>query len=165
MLTFSRLRYRQVLLLCLVLTALGTILLPMQIEQPLFFFKAKQVDNRMFVKSLVNPQQIFNEGETRLSAQRELLIKQLNAISEKPVVNESLPKAWILKVAELTTKESALAQVNELKKQGLPAYYQQQLATYQVVVGPELDLTKIKNWQAKIADKQPETVIKIYQPV
>ena len=29
----------------------------------------------------------------------------------------------------------------------------------------ELDLTKIKNWQAKIADKQPETVIKIYQPV
>lgn len=160
-------KLRKILLICLVLTALGTIVLPMQIERPLFFFKTSHVNDQMFAQPLVNMRQAFSQEEIRFAKQKTIAakrIQQSNLMQQKIEMIEHLPSAWVIKVAEVASKTAAVEKVSELQAKGLPAFYQQHLEQYYIMIGPEINLAAVKQWHTQVAKAEPEAVIKKYQP-
>ena len=161
-------KLRHCLLPLLVVTAVSAIVLPMQVEQPLFAFKPTHIDNRMFKHSLVRKSDVRQMAHMQETGHRYTAVARQKhpffiADSQAATAVE-VPEAWVIVVDEKSTETAASEQVASLNAQGLTAFYQMINSQYQVMVGPEIQKSKLVELREKLAETEPDAVIERYLP-
>lgn len=160
------LKRRQLLLVCLVLIALASIILPLRFEQPLSFLKSIPIDERLFDQSLFNMRQVFSTEKIRLPPVKTpdtLKMAVFNTVIRNKAAK--FPTAWVVKVATTPSKTLAVKKVKQLEQQGLPAFYTYHADMYRIWIGPEVNLTIVQQWHHQIAACESGAMITRYQPI